>query len=153
MAQPSKWIVKPWHATPARVTRCPGAGMRDPPDAPIGTVLTAQSSSRVLRGNALRRPCEWHDRCHARGHHLALADRRPVGRAELDGGPSMRATLRAPLILLLAVGALSGCSRNQLPSSLTSSGTSTDQAQVMTQLTQQSGIIEDGISNDPTEVT
>ena len=36
----------------------------------------------------------------------------------------MRATLRAPLILLLAAGAVSGCSRNNLPSSLGSSGTS-----------------------------
>ncbi len=65
----------------------------------------------------------------------------------------MRATLRASLLLLLAVGALSGCSRNNALTTPASSGMTTPQAQVMTEMTQQPGVIEDGISDSEAEMS
>ena len=60
----------------------------------------------------------------------------------------MRAMLRASLGLLLVAGALAGCSRNTVPTTPVSSGTSSLQAQVVTAMTQTPGVIEDGISLD-----
>lgn len=60
----------------------------------------------------------------------------------------MRATLRAPLLLLLAAAALSGCARNNTLTAPIASGTSGLQAQVATEMTQLPGVIDDGVSLD-----
>jgi hypothetical protein len=65
----------------------------------------------------------------------------------------MRATLRASLLLLLAAGALSGCSRNNPVATPASSGMSSTQAQVTSEMTQQPGVVEDGVSDSEGEST
>src|SRR2546426_3687698 len=65
----------------------------------------------------------------------------------------MRATLRASLLLLLAVGALSGCSRNSALTTPGSTGMSAAQSQAMAEMTQRPGVIEDGTSDSEAEMT
>jgi hypothetical protein len=62
----------------------------------------------------------------------------------------MRAKVHASLLLLLVAAALTGCSRNNLPTSSSGSVTAT-QAEVMTEMTQQPGVIEDGVSDSELE--
>src|SRR5438093_6184193 len=65
----------------------------------------------------------------------------------------MRAMLRASLLLLLAAGALSGCSPNNPVATPPSSGMSATQAQVTSEMTQQPGVVEDGVSDSEGEAT
>ena len=64
----------------------------------------------------------------------------------------MRAKLRASLVLLLAAGALPGCSRNNALTTDPLSGSTSAQTQIVSQLTLQPGVIEDGLSDSQVEV-
>lgn len=65
----------------------------------------------------------------------------------------MRARLHAPLLLLLALGIVSGCSRNSTVTNPQSSLNTSSDAQVVSELTAVTGVIEDGISDDQTQMT
>lgn len=65
----------------------------------------------------------------------------------------MRARLHASLLLLLAAGALSGCSRNSAVTNPASTLNASNNTQVVAELTAQPGVIEDGVSDDQTEMT
>lgn len=65
----------------------------------------------------------------------------------------MRSRLHAALLVLLAAGIMSGCSRNSAVTTPRSSANASNDVQVISELTAQSGVIEDGITDDQTQMT